>query len=118
MKMRPGRIANQDFISRESFDPFTTGAVAPLERPMPEKRLRELSRRGKEPLFCSAAPRRMQNMPFSGIPKTCFRPTFHFRPLSAATFFSFSCGFQVKPIYISFVFFDFWQLPVWCQGNW
>lgn len=27
MKMRPGRIANQDFISRESFDPFTTGSA-------------------------------------------------------------------------------------------
>lgn len=40
MKMRPGRIGNQDFISRESFDPFLCVA-APLERCRCAERERE-----------------------------------------------------------------------------
>lgn len=32
MKMRPGHIANQDFISRESFDPFPTSTLSQCAR--------------------------------------------------------------------------------------
>lgn len=105
--MRPGRIANQDFISRESFDPFTIGAVAPLERPMPWKASKRAHEDWKTRSFARQQLAECKICRFRVFQKQVFGQLFisgRFLLPLRATFFSFSCGFQVSDIYKSNLF--------------